>query len=349
MAQNSEKQNLKDLTQAEIADLISSLGKERYRAGQIMRWLYRAGSSDLAEMTTLAKDFRSTLGNIARISSLKREKTAVSRDGTKKILFRLADGHLIESVLIPGRNHWTICVSTQAGCRMGCRFCFTGKGGLKRNLLPSEITDQIIQARKVTAEGEEIKNCVLMGMGEPLDNYDNTLKAIRIMSHEAGLGFGSRRVTISTCGIVPAIRQLSSDVSVNLAVSLNAPDDETRSGLMPVNRVYPLAELLRAVRDFQMPGRRMVTFEYILIDGINSSLNDARELCRLLKNIRCKINLIILNEFPASSFRKPPLEKVQAFQKILIDNHFTAILRESRGEDIMAACGQLGGGEDINF
>lgn len=338
-----EKADLKDLTLAELEDLISSLGKEKYRAKQIMRWLYGKGSQDLEEMTTLAKDFRLQLRDLVKIGSLKVEKTQEAKDGTKKILFRLEDGLFIESVLIPGRNHWTICISTQVGCRMGCRFCVTGQGGLKRNLLPREITDQIIQARRLMEQGQEIKNCVLMGMGEPLDNYDNTIKAIKIMTEEAGMGFGSRRITVSTCGIAPAIRRLGSDISVNLAVSLNAADNETRSELMPINRKYPLTELLAACRDYRLPRRRMVTFEYVLIGGINSSPRDAQQLCRLLKDIRCKINLIVLNKVPGSPFHPPAPREVSEFQQILMDQNFTAIIRESRGEDIMAACGQLSG------
>jgi 23S rRNA (adenine2503-C2)-methyltransferase len=271
------------------------------------------------------------------------DRIQTSTDGTKKALFRLADGLFIESVLIPGRNHWTACISTQAGCAMGCLFCLTGRRGLMRDLLPSEITGQMTMLRRCTSEGPEIRNIVLMGMGEPLANYDHTVTAIRILTSDYGLGFSNRKITVSTCGLAPQIVRLGQDICVNLAISLNAPDDRGRSALMPVNRKYPLATLLEACRDYPMPGRRMLTFEYILMAGVNDSPEDAQKLALLLKNIRCKLNLITFNEFPGSSFRTPSPEAVGAFQQVLLDHHYTAILRASRGRDILAACGQLSG------
>jgi 23S rRNA (adenine2503-C2)-methyltransferase len=271
------------------------------------------------------------------------DRIQTSSDGTKKVLFRLADGLFIESVLIPGRNHWTACISTQAGCAMGCLFCLTGRQGLLRDLRPSEITGQMTMLRRCTPEGPEIKNIVLMGMGEPLANYDHTVKAIRILTSDDGLGFSNRKITVSTCGLAPQIVRLGQEICVNLAISLNAPDDRRRSALMPVNRKYPLATLLEACRDYPMPGRRMLTFEYILMAGVNDSPADAKKLALLLRNIRCKLNLISFNEFSGSSFRTPSPETVSAFQQILLDHHYTAILRASRGRDILAACGQLSG------
>jgi 23S rRNA (adenine2503-C2)-methyltransferase len=337
------KPNIRDMSLVEIEALIASLGKERYRARQIMKWLYTGGATSFEEMTTLALDFRTSMEGLACISEPVIDRVQASQDGTKKVLFRLEDDLFIESVLIPGRNHWTACISTQAGCAMGCRFCLTGRQGLRRNLLPSEITGQMTMLRRHTPEGPEIKNIVLMGMGEPLANYEHTLKAIRILTSDHGLGFSSRKVTLSTCGIAPQIVQLGKDVCVNLAISLNAPDDRRRDELMPVNRKYPLQELLTACRDYPMPGRRMLTFEYILIAGINDSPADAEKLARLLRGLHCKLNLIPFNEFPGSDYRMPSPEQISAFQQILLDRNYTAILRASHGRDILAACGQLSG------
>jgi len=344
-----DKVNLKDLTPAELESFIAGLGKEKYRTGQIMKWLYQQGAVSPEEMTNLSKEFRGRLGGIARISFIGIEKIQVSADTTKKILFRLEDGAHIESVIIPGRNHSTLCVSTQVGCRMCCRFCFTGRCGFRRDLLPSEITDQVTVTRK-EMPGEVIGNIVMMGMGEPLDNYENVLKAVRIMSSNQGLDFSERRITVSTCGIPEKIRKLGKDARVNLAVSLNAADNETRSMLMPINRKYPLEQVLRACRDYEMPRRRRITFEYILIEGVNASVEDAERLARVLRGILCKINLIAFNEHPGSgsgagpgTFRTPSPRTIEAFRQILIRQGYTAVLRASRGADILAACGQLRG------
>jgi 23S rRNA (adenine2503-C2)-methyltransferase len=331
------------LSLPEIEAFLTNLGKEKYRARQIMKWLYGQGVHSFDAMTTLAHEFRARMEEMFIISEPALDLIRTSADGTKKVLFRLTDGLAIESVLIPGRNHWTACISTQAGCAMGCRFCLTGQQGLKRNLLPSEIVGQMTMLRRHTPEGPEIKNIVLMGMGEPLANYDNSVRAIRILTSDYGLGFSNRKITVSTCGLAPMIVQLGMDICVNLAISLNAPDDRKRGELMPVNRKYPLADLLRACRDYPMPGRRMLTFEYILMAGVNDSPEDAEKLAHLLKGIRCKLNLIAFNEFPGSPFKTPSPEAVSAFQQILLDHHYTAILRASHGRDILAACGQLSG------
>jgi len=335
--------NLKDMTLEEIEGFIAAHGKGKYRARQIMKWLYRQGAVSFDEMTDLAKDLRAMLAGLARIGQPDVEAIQTSSDTTKKILFRLEDGLFIESVLIPGKNHWTICISTQAGCRMGCRFCLTGQDGLKRNLLPSEITGQITILQRALPEGPQIKNIVLMGMGEPLDNYDAVLKAIRIITSDYGLGFSNRKVTLSTCGLAPMIVKLGSDICINLAISLNASDNEKRSDLMPVNRKYPQKELLHACRYYPMPGRRMLTFEYILMAGVNDSARDAENLVGLLKGLHCKLNLIAFNEFPGSAYKTPAQKSVSAFQQILLKNHYTASMRASKGSDILAACGQLKG------
>ncbi|MDR2861438.1 MAG: 23S rRNA (adenine(2503)-C(2))-methyltransferase RlmN [Syntrophobacterales bacterium] len=366
MENDSSLPNLKDMTLEELEAFISSLGKERYRARQIMACLYRKGASRTSagkviprhadavtavkeeaplfgEMTTLSKALRQYLAENTRLYSPLIAKTQVSRDTTKKILFQLHDGHCVESVLIPGKTHWTVCVSTQVGCRMGCRFCLTGRQGLIRNLTPAEITGQLTALQQETPEGPEIQNIVLMGMGEPLDNYDNVVKAIRILTSDHALGFSSRKVTLSTCGLSPIILKLGEDVCVNIAISLNAPDNDTRNELMPINRKYPLETVFDACRNYPMPGRRMITFEYILIRDVNDSINDARKLVKLLRGTRCKLNLIAFNEFPGSPFKTPTPETIAAFQTYLAEHHYTAILRASKGRDILAACGQLKG------
>ena len=226
---------------------------------------------------------------------------------------------------------------------MDCAFCLTARQGFKRNLTPGEIAGQLLTLKSETPEGAYINNIVMMGMGEPLANYASTLKAIQILTCDFGLGMSNRRITVSTCGLAPQIVQLGKDICINLAVSLNAHDDETRSHLMPVNRKYPLATLLDACKKYPMPGRRLLTFEYILIDGVNSSRADAEKLARLLKNQRCKLNLIVFNEYPGAAFKSPSLKDVEAFQQILLDRHFTTMLRKSKGSDILAACGQLSG------
>ncbi len=343
MKNYSDKQDLSDMSLEDIEDFISHLGKEKYRARQIMKWMYRFGVSSFDEMTNLSKVFRQEIKEIARITSLSIEEIQKSKDGTKKVLFRLRDNSFIESVLIREKNHWTQCVSTQAGCAMGCKFCLTGRYGFKRNLLPSEIVGQITALHFNTPEGENVKSIVMMGMGEPLANYENTLKAIRIITSDVGPGVSKRKITVSTCGITPMIRRLGEEVSVNLAVSLNAPDDERRTALMPVNKKYPLKELIDACKEYPMPRRRMITFEYILMEGINDSEKDAKMLTSLLKGVHCKFNLIPFNEFPESDFKKPSDKTIRAFQNILIKHHYTTMVRPSKGNDILAACGQLSG------
>lgn len=331
------------MTLDEIEGFIARLEKEKYRARQIMKWIHRSGATSFDEMTDLSKTFREEVGMLARITLPLIEEIRESRDGTKKVLFRLEDDCFIESVLIRERNHWTQCVSTQVGCAMGCRFCLTGKYGLERNLLPSEIVGQVTALRFNIPEGKDIKNIVMMGMGEPLVNYQNVLAAIRIITSDTGPAFSKRKITVSTCGITPMIRRLGEDAAVNLAVSLNAPDDRRRTYLMPVNKVFPLKGLIDACREYPMPRRRMITFEYIMMDGVNDSEKDAKMLASLVRQVHCKFNLIPFNEFQGSEFKRPSDKKVRAFQDILIQEHYTTMTRPSKGDDILAACGQLSG------
>lgn len=337
------KTDLKGLDAQEIEAWAVSQGLETYRGRQIRHWSFRRLASSFEEMTEIPKSLQSLLKERATISPLEQVKTLVSEDGTQKYLFKLSDGHLIESVLIPERDHLTLCISSQAGCAMGCRFCLTAAQGLKRNLRPSEIIEQVIQVKRSVDDPEELTNIVLMGMGEPLANYDAVIKAVKNMLAQEGMNFSHRKVTLSTCGLVPEIKRLGQDITINLAISLNAADDATRSFLMPINKRYPLKELIAACRDFPLPNRRMLTFEYILIQGVNDSDEDALKLARRLSGMRAKINLIPLNPYRGCQLLPPPMERTHRFQEILIKRNFTAIIRKSKGRDIMAACGQLSG------
>ena len=336
--------NVKDLSLKDLEALIAGLGKEQYRARQIMRWLYGRGASSFAEMTDLAKELRAELGRMARISSLSPLAEERAPDGTRKYLFGLGDGNQVESVLIPDDGRLTLCISTQAGCAMGCRFCLTGRGGLARDLTAGEILDQILGVVRGLAKDERISNCVLMGMGEPLANYDRVKQALGIMAADLGFGLSRRRITLSTVGLIPQIKRLFAEqVPCRLAVSLNATTQKVRSFLMPISRRYPLGDLLTACRDLPLSPRERITFEYVLIQGVNDSAEDAARLVRLIKGIRSKVNLIPLNECPGILFRRPPDKTVLRFQKVLVEGGYTTIIRESRGGAISAACGQLRG------
>jgi 23S rRNA (adenine2503-C2)-methyltransferase len=265
-----------------------------------------------------------------------------SSDGTRKCLFLLEDGNEIESVIIPEDNRLTICISTQVGCPLACSFCVTGLGGVKRNLRVSEIVGQVQGAIRSLNPGERLTNIVVMGMGEPLLNYDNVVKALRICLSEDGLNFSHRRVTLSTAGVVPNIYRLGRDLPVNLAVSLNATTEELRRQIMPITRRYPLPELLEACRQFPLQHKKQITFEYVMLAGLNDSLEDAARLFKLLKGIKAKVNLIPYNENAWSGYTAPKYEVVKAFQNYLVQRHMMAAVRWSRGPDIGAACGQLG-------
>ncbi len=335
--------DLKGLSGSETEEWCKSLGMPPYRGRQIRQWLFRNLALSFDEMTNLPKELRRELARHASAGRLERAETRASEDGTEKTLFRLMDGHGVESVLIPEREHYTLCISSQAGCAMGCRFCVTGRGGLKRDLSAGEILDQVIQIRRTMPEPARLTNIVLMGMGEPLANYEAVLRAIQNLTAADGLNFSHRKVTLSTCGLVPMINRLGRDATVNLAVSLNAADEDTRTYLMPINRRYSLNELLSACRAFPLPNRRMITFEYILIRDINDRDRDALNLARLLRGLRAKINLIPLNPHPDLDLSPSTPDRILAFQELLVQRHFTAIVRKSKGRDISAACGQLSG------
>ncbi len=292
-------------------------------------------------MTNISKELRNYLSLNTIITKLKITKTEISLDGTKKVLFELEDGNRIESVLIPEKNHFTACISSQVGCAMGCNFCLTAKQGFIRNLKSSEIINQVIQIRELLAQPEKLTNIVFMGMGEPLANFEAVKKAVKNIISPDALNFSRRRVTLSTCGLVPEIEKLGNDLPVNLAVSLNAGDDKTRNYLMPINKTYPLKTLIETLKQFPLRKGGRITFEYILIRGINDRLSDAATLARLLKNIRAKINLIPFNRYDGSTFKEPDEKKVLAFQDELIRKNYTVMIRKSKGADISAACGQL--------
>ncbi len=337
-----DKADLKSLGLSELRKWMGFLGKERYRTPQVLKWLYANGVQSFEEMTNLSKKFREELNQIGFLSELLLLRTEEASDGTKKFLFQLQDGNRIESVLIPEKSRLTLCVSTQVGCAMGCRFCLTGRKGLKRNLISSEILNQILAARRTLPRGIPITNIVLMGMGEPLANYENTLKTLSLMACPDAFKFSSRRITLSTVGLVPEIESLSREkITFQLAISLNAANDETRGRIMPINRRYPLKELLSVCRKFPLKPRTRITFEYVLMDGVNDSLKDARDLVKILHGIPSKVNLIPLNEAPAIPFKRPHEENVRAFQEALMQSGMTAIVRASKGSEISAACGQL--------
>ena len=331
--------DLKNLTHEGLMQFLAGKGKERYRATQLFKWLYQQDAASFEEMTNLSKPLREELASTACISRLVPETVEIGSDGTRKYLFRLDDGNAVESVLIPDEDRNTLCISTQAGCAMQCAFCLTGTFKLTRNLTTAEIINQILAVKRDL----DVRNIVLMGMGEPLHNLENVIAALQIMINDNGLQLSSRRVTVSTCGLVPELERLGHEVTVNLAVSLNATTDELRDRIMPVNRRYPIATLLAALKKFPLPGRRKITIEYVLLGGLNDTPEDAKRLVRLLADIPCKINLIPFNPHEGADFRPPTRAALDAFHKYLLDRHFTVITRDSRGSDISAACGQLKG------
>jgi 23S rRNA (adenine2503-C2)-methyltransferase len=295
-------------------------------------------------MTNLSKRFRQELSQVSFISILRPLCIEEATDGTRKFLFQLEDGNRIESVLISDKARLTLCVSTQVGCAFGCRFCLTGKTGWKRDLTVSEILNQILAVKKMLPEKTPITNIVLMGMGEPLANYKNTLKATALMAHPDAFKFSSRRITLSTVGLLPELEELLKEKTpFRLAISLNASDEETRTYLMPVNRRYPLKKVLALCKDFPLRPRIRITFEYVMVEGVNDSSQDAKRLLRILRGIPSKVNLIPLNEAPEIPFKKPSEERVKRFQEILMEGGLIAIVRNSKGREISAACGQLRG------
>jgi 23S rRNA (adenine2503-C2)-methyltransferase len=335
--------DLKALPKNELESFIRKVGLPSFRARQLLHWIYERRAQSVDEITEFSRDLRGDLSRDAYISNLRLLKRQVSEDGTEKFLFGLEDGESIESVLIPDKDRLTLCISSQAGCAMKCRFCLTGRLKLRRNLKAHEIVDQVISTGRLV-EPRKVTNIVFMGMGEPLANFDEVTESLRRMTDL--MKISKRRITLSTSGIVPGILKLGGVgmPRVNLAISLNAATDEVRNRLMPVNRKYPLSSLLAACRRFPLEPRRRITFEYVLLDGVNDKVEDAGRLVKLLKGIPCKVNLIPFNPYKGSEFSRPSGEAIERFQRILIDGNLTALIRKSKGQDILAACGQLKAG-----
>ena len=371
--------DLKSLTLPELEAELAALGMERFRALQVYKWVWQRGITAFDQMTNVSRPARERLAEVYALSSLTPLTQLRSHDGTRKYLWQTVDGHRIESVLIPegeairalggdpatvigrgiprgvyedddeegdvegaGRARATLCVSTQVGCAMACSFCLTGDLGLKRHLRPSEIADQPLQVAATLPEGTRITNIVMMGMGEPLHNYDNLVAALQIYLDDHALGFSHRRVTVSTVGLVPAMKRLIDEVPVNLAVSLNATTETQRRQVMPITRKHSMADLLDACRALPLAHRKRITFEYVMMAGFNDSMEDAARLVHLLHGIRAKINLLPYNENPDRDIRRPDLARVRAFQHHLVSRGVQASVRTTRGIDISAACGQLG-------
>ena len=340
--------NLLDLDRRDLEAFFVSLGEKPFRATQVMKWIYHERVTDFAAMTNLSKALRERLAERAEIRPPAVALDQASRDGSHKWLIRLDSGNCIETVFIPEPDRGTLCVSSQIGCPLDCSFCATAQQGFNRNLTVAEIIGQVWQASRSLGDARNgnraITNVVLMGMGEPLLNFDNVVKATDLMQDDLGFGISKRRVTLSTAGVVPALYRLREVSEISLAVSLHAPNDELRNELVPINRKYPIAELLAACRHYiaDKPHRR-ITWEYVLIDGVNDSEQHARALAALIRDIPSKVNLIPFNPFPGTRYRRSPTEAIARFQAVLMAHDLTTVTRKTRGDDIAAACGQLAG------
>jgi 23S rRNA (adenine2503-C2)-methyltransferase len=341
------KTNLLGLDPERLAQFCGELDEKPFRARQLMRWVHRCSETDFERMSDLARPLRAKLARRAEVTPPQMIGDTVAGDGTRKLLFQVGNGNAIETVFIPETNRGTLCVSSQAGCTMACRFCSTGRQGFNRNLTTAEIVGQLWYANKLAGAplGERaISNVVLMGMGEPLLNFENVVPALRLMLDDHAYGLSRRRVTVSTVGIVPMIDRLREECPVALAVSLHAPNDELRSRIVPINEKYPLAQLLAACRRYlERSPRDFVTFEYVMLDGVNDGDVHARALIGLVRDVPCKLNLIPFNPFPNSGFRRSPPERIRRFADRVSAAGIVCTIRKTRGEDIDAACGQLVG------
>jgi 23S rRNA (adenine2503-C2)-methyltransferase len=335
--------NLMGLLPSELEDLAVTLGASRYRGRQLATWMYRKGVTDPEAMTDLPKDFRARLAETHEIALPELERVTPSQDGSRKLVFRLVDGGRVSAVVMPDDGRITLCLSTQVGCGFGCAFCLTGTMGLERNLTTAEIVGQLLAANRLLEGDERVTHIVFMGMGEPLANYANLVAALRILTDaRLGIGYSPRRITVSTVGLVTGIDRLGAeDLKVNLAISLHGASDEVRGRIMPINRSWNLEALMAAVRRYPLASRQRVFFEYVMLEGVNDSAEEAHRLARLLRGVRAKVNLIPFNDWEGSGFRRPPLPRILAFQAILLDAGITTTVRWSKGEDIGAACGQL--------
>jgi 23S rRNA (adenine2503-C2)-methyltransferase len=335
--------NLIGMLPSQLEDLAVELGASRYRGRQVAAWLYRKGVVDLEKMSDLPKEFRTALSARAVVALPEVERATPSQDGSRKLVLRLEDGSRVSAVVMPDDGRITLCLSAQVGCGYACAFCLTGTMGLTRNLTAAEIVGQVLVANALLADGERVTHIVFMGMGEPLANYAALVQSIRVLTDvKLGLGYSPRRITVSTVGLVSGIEKLGrEDLRTNLAISLHAASDEVRSRLMPVNRAWSLDTLMKAIRAYPLAPRQSVFFEYVMLDGVNDSPDEAQRLVRLLRGVRAKVNLIPFNDWEGSTFRRPPLARILAFQTVLLDAGVTTTVRWSKGEDIGAACGQL--------
>ncbi|MDD3905951.1 MAG: 23S rRNA (adenine(2503)-C(2))-methyltransferase RlmN [Candidatus Omnitrophica bacterium] len=336
------KASIKDLSKKELEEAIKEAGGQSYRAGQIFRWLYKIAVGAFDEMKDIPAPLREALDARFRIISLETIDTRRSlSDGTTKYLFRLEDGNTVEAVLLPERTRATVCISSQAGCKFKCDFCASASAPFARNLTSGEIAGEVM-AIKAANPGANITNIVFMGIGEPFDNYENVLKAARLFNDKDAFNIGSRRMTISTCGVVPGIERLAKEgMQIELSVSLHSAGDAVRSKLMPVNKRYPLRELMASCKDYIRSTGRIITFEYVLLDGVNISRESAAELAGLLKGVKCKVNAISYNKVPGSKYGAPKDKDVKVFMQTLADAGVNVIHRKPKGEDIDAGCGQL--------
>jgi 23S rRNA (adenine2503-C2)-methyltransferase len=344
--------NLLDFDADGLTAWFAQQGEKPFRARQVLRWMHQRGEDDFSAMTDIAKSLREKLLATATVSPAPTLSDTLSEDGTRKFLFDVGNRNAVETVFIPEADRGTLCVSSQAGCALECAFCSTGRQGFNRNLSTAEIIGQLWQANRALGSHAEadrrdervISNVVLMGMGEPLANFDNLVPALRLMLDDNAYGLSRRRVTVSTSGIVPAMDRLAAACPVALAVSLHAPTDGLRDKLVPINRKYPLAELMSACQRYLVHAPRdFITFEYVMLDGVNDSEADARALLHLVRDVPCKFNLIPFNPFPDSGFRRSPADRVRRFATVLIDAGIVTTTRKTRGDDIDAACGQLAG------
>jgi 23S rRNA (adenine2503-C2)-methyltransferase len=336
-----DKRDIKSMNFEEVKVVMEELGEKTFRAKQIYEWMHVKLVNTFEEMTNLSKDLRDKLANNFELTSLcvvdKRES---AMDGTCKFLFELSDNRVIESVLMKYKHGNSVCISTQVGCRMGCRFCASTLGGLERNLTPAEMLDQIYKIQKLS--GERVSNVVLMGTGEPLDNYDNVLKFIQLVTEENGLNISQRNITVSTCGLVNRIRDLADeDLQITLAISLHAPNDSVRKEIMPIANKYSIKEIIDAVTFYYNKTGRRITFEYSLVEGVNDSEENARELIHVVRGLNCHVNLIPVNPIKERDFKQTKMQFVQNFKNILEKNRINVTIRREMGSDIDAACGQL--------
>jgi 23S rRNA (adenine2503-C2)-methyltransferase len=337
-----KRADVRDLTLAELRAELEAMGEKPYRAAQVFDWLYKKRAAAFDEMTSLPKPLRETLGARFALAAVALADKRSSPDGTTRFLFRLADGAHVESVLIPAPRRLTVCLSTQVGCKFACAFCASGRHGFKRNLAPSEILGQVLFLER--ALGRPLTNYVFMGMGEPLDNWTNVEKAIRIMNEPEGLGIAARRITVSTAGFVDAFERLEAlDLQINVSLSLHAVTDRLRDRLMPINRRFPLETLVAAAEHYVRSGGRLLTLEYILIRGLNDSLDDADGLAAIARRLRAKVNLIAYSPVEGTDFEPPSEAEVARFRRWLEERKVGATVRQSKGADIAAACGQLAG------